>query len=221
MPLLLPLALLVASWQAPIRVTVVVRAANAEQEKTLSKYGRMSQATVESAYPKILKLLDTTGRANTIVQIIVADDLHPHDGKIAWTNTSWDPNTVRGDICVPAEAANPGDLGMIVHELMHVVQVGYRDCPSWLIEGIADYVRYYWFDPPSRRPRAGRSSDAKDGYGTTAEFLDWAAHRYAPNLLRNLDQGFRSGVAMDDIFKKATRKSLEQLNTEWKKTLQR
>jgi hypothetical protein len=211
--------LLLAAAQARVQISVVVRSANSEQEAVLSKYGRKAQATAEAAYPKILKLLDTTGRGTTIIQIIVANDLQPHDGKIAWTNTSWDPNTVRGDICIPAQSANPDDLGMVVHELMHVVQVGYRDCPNWLVEGIADYVRYYWFDPISRRPRPGAGSNCTDGYGTTAAFLDWTAHRYAPNLLRNLDQGFRSGVSAEAIFRSATRKTIDQLNTEWKRTL--
>jgi hypothetical protein len=213
-PLVLALAL-----QSRFQVTVTVRAGSDEEKKRLSRYGRQAQAKIEDAFPKILKILDYNGRGQTNVQIIVADDLQPTDGKIAWTNTHWDPNTVWGDICVPAQSANPADLGMMVHELMHVVQVGYRDCPSWLVEGIADYVRYYWFDPPSRRPHSGKGADCTNGYGTTAEFLDWTAHRYAPNLLRALDQGFRSGQSTEQIFSSATRKSLTQLNTEWKATL--
>lgn len=218
MMLLGSIAFLLA-WQGKLQVNLTVRASSPEEQTRLGKYSRLAQAKVEDAFPKILKILDYTGRGLTTVQIIVANDLQVTDGKIAWTNTRWDPNNVFGDICVPASSANPADLGMIVHELMHVIQVGYNNCPSWLIEGIADYVRYYWFDPPSRRPRAGKASNAQDGYGTTAEFLDWTAHRYQPNLLRMLDQGFRSGQSMDQIFVAATRKSLDQLNTEWKKTL--
>lgn len=215
---LLPLLFSLA-WQERLHVTVTVRSSSSDEQSRLARYGRLAQAKVEEAFPKILKILDYNGRGQTYVQIIVANDLQVQNGKIAWTNTSWDPNTVHGDICVPASSANPGDLGMIVHELMHVIQVGYKNCPSWLIEGTADYVRYYWFDPPSRRPRAGRSSDCHDGYGTTAEFLDWTAHRYAPNLLRAMDLGFRSGQSVDDILISATGHNLDQLNTEWKRQL--
>lgn len=217
---LIPLLLAVA-LQARLQVNVTVRAGSPDEQTRLSHYGALAKVTVEQAFPKILKILDYQGRAKTEVQIIVANDLQAHDGKIAWTNTWWDPYNVKGDICVPAPSANPGDLGMIVHELMHVVQVGYKDCPGWLVEGIADYVRYYFFDPPSRRPQPGRNSDCHDSYGTTAAFLDWTAHRYQPNLLRALDLGFRTGQSPDQIFVRATRHTVDQLNAEWKRTLQR
>lgn len=207
--------------QPDLKVVVVVRAGSPEEEVRLTSYGNKAKAKVEEAFPKILKILDYGGRAKTTVQIIVANDLQVTDGKIAWTNTWWDPYTVKGDICIPASSANPEDMGMIVHELMHVIQVGYKECPSWLVEGIADYVRYYWFDPPSRRPRAGRDADCRGSYGITAQFLDWAAHRYQPNLLRALDLGFRTGQSAESIFLNATRKSLDQLNAEWKRELQR
>ncbi|WP_162550328.1 basic secretory protein-like protein [Hymenobacter nivis] len=38
---------------------------------------------------------------------------------------------------------HPEDLGVVTHEVMHVVQAYPNgSCPGWLTEGIADYVRY-------------------------------------------------------------------------------
>ena len=37
----------------------------------------------------------------------------------------------------------PDDLGVLAHEMTHVVQAYSSPRPGWLTEGIADYVRYY------------------------------------------------------------------------------
>jgi hypothetical protein len=67
-----------------------------------------------------------------------------------------------------------GDLkteisGVVHHEFTHVYQ--YNDGPGWLIEGMADFVRYRsGLIPPSNRGRGGHYDDA---YQTTAFFLVW------------------------------------------------
>jgi len=67
-----------------------------------------------------------------------------------------------------------GDLeaeinGVIVHELTHVYQN--FDGPGWLIEGMADFVRFRaGYIPLSNRHRGGNYDDA---YQTTAFFLAW------------------------------------------------
>ena len=54
--------------------------------------------------------------------------------------------------------------GAVVHEMVHVVQQygrarrgGSRN-PGWLVEGVADYIRWFKYEPESQRPhpRAGR-----------------------------------------------------------------
>jgi hypothetical protein len=50
---------------------------------------------------------------------------------------------------------HPDDLGMVIHELVHVVQ-GYpnsRHKAGWLVEGIADYIRWWRYEPEAPRPR--------------------------------------------------------------------
>lgn len=47
--------------------------------------------------------------------------------------------------------------GAVVHEMVHVVQQ-YRQVkggnrnPGWLVEGMADYIRWFKYEPPSLRP---------------------------------------------------------------------
>ncbi len=48
--------------------------------------------------------------------------------------------------------------GAVVHELVHVVQqIHNRKSPGWLIEGVADYLRWFKYEPESKRPRPTRA----------------------------------------------------------------
>jgi hypothetical protein len=129
----------------------------------------------------------------------------------------------RGDLIrVNAEYAlmHRDDLGLIVHELTHVAQ-GYRgEPPDWLTEGIADYVRYFGFEPEERRPVVfARDANPKGSYKTTACFLDWVGHTYKPDIVQKLNGLLRQGAYADDAWVGLTGRSLDQLGEEWKKSL--
>lgn len=78
---------------------------------------------------------------------------------------------------------HPQDTDVVVHEIMHVVQdynlpVEGSERPSWLIEGIADYVRNKygrnnqlagWTMPKFYQP----GKRYTDGYRVVAGFLTW------------------------------------------------
>ena len=40
----------------------------------------------------------------------------------------------------------PGDIGLIVHEAVHVVQLYPEFDPGWVTEGIADYIRWHLYE---------------------------------------------------------------------------
>ena len=68
--------------------------------------------------------------------------------------------------------SHPDDVGALVHELVHVIQSYPNGAPGWLVEGIADYVRYYYFEPEKGyafKPRAGQDYHA--GYNPAAALL--------------------------------------------------
>lgn len=70
-------------------------------------------------------------------------------------------------------ASNQDDIGSMIHEMTHVIQ-SYKSCPSWLIEGIADWIRYYKYEPSSRMPSKPQSTDYYTlGYGISAYFLQY------------------------------------------------
>jgi hypothetical protein len=98
--------------------------------------------------------------------------------------------------------AHPDDLGMVAHELTHVIQhYRSRNNPGWLVEGIADYIRYYVVEPGSRQGRFNpEKSDYKRGYQPAAGLLNWLEKR-SPGLVVKLNAAMRQGKYTPDLFK--------------------
>jgi hypothetical protein len=98
----------------------------------------------------------------------------------------------------------PADIGLLAHELTHVVQAYPRATPLWLTEGIADFIRYYVVEPgsPKARFNAGTASYL-DGYAPAAGMLNWLERRTGPHLLPALNammvQGAYSSAAFERI----------------------
>ncbi len=107
---------------------------------------------------------------------------------------------------------NPNDLGVIVHELTHVVQQYHHPEPGWLVEGMADYVRFYFYEPMARRPHIPPAGHHyTDGYQMAAEFLQFVATHYNSNLVRLLNVKLRDGTYHDTLFRQLTGHSLQEL----------
>ena len=108
----------------------------------------------------------------------------------------------------------PDDFGMVIHEMTHAIQ-DYRRTPrdaGWLVEGIADYIRYYHYEPESPRPRFDLAKASyRDAYGTTAAFLAWAMHKYDRRLVRDCDAALRRADYSDALFEKITGKTVDVL----------
>lgn len=119
-------------------------------------------------------------------------------------------------ITVSAEWAgkHPDDFGCVIHELTHVIQSypNRRGKPGWLVEGIADYIRFWKYEPEVPRPRIDKEKATyKDSYRTTAAFLAWITWKYDKRIVRKLDQALREGTYTDAIFGDVTGRSLDAL----------
>ena len=123
--------------------------------------------------------------------------------------------------------------GSIVHELVHVVQSYGRArrtnpnatrTPGWLVEGIADYIRWFLYEPHSHGAEiTARNIDrAKyDGsYRISGNFLDWVTKTYDENLVRKLNAAAREGRYSDQLWQDATGKTLQDLGDEWKAAME-
>lgn len=107
---------------------------------------------------------------------------------------------------------HPDDFGLVIHELVHVIQNYPPRQPGWLVEGVADYMRYWKYEPEMPRRRIDfKTAKYTDAYYTSAAFLAWTAHTYDRALLRRLDAALRKGEYRDELFETITGKPLDQL----------
>lgn len=110
---------------------------------------------------------------------------------------------------------HPGDIDVVTHEVMHVVQnYGRGAGPGWLTEGIADYVRYkYGVDNAG----AGWSLTAfkpeqnyKNAYRITARFLNHLEKNH-PGIVVKLDDAMRKHTYQENIWATLTGKTIDEL----------
>ncbi len=181
---------------------------------------------VQEWYPKIVQLLPSDGfQAPDKFSIIFKQDLKgvagTSDTRIECA-ADWFRHNLQGEA-----------LGAVMHELVHVVQQYGRArrshsdatrAPGWLVEGIADYIRWYHFEPQSHGTEVvlhnpGRARfDA--GYRATARFLDWAILKYDKSLIQQLNAAAREGKYDDQLWKQYTGSTVQELGDEWKKSLE-
>ena len=112
---------------------------------------------------------------------------------------------------------HPGDIDVVTHEVMHVVQnYGRGGGPGWLTEGIADYVRYkYGVDNAganwSLTPFKPEQS-YKNAYRITARFLNYL-EKSNPGIVVKLDDAMRTHTYKDTIWTDLTGKTVDELWT--------
>lgn len=167
-------------------------------------------------YPKLVELLPSDGfEAPKRVTIVFQPDLqvpaYAAGGKIT-CNAKWFARNLDG------EAA-----GCVVHEMVHIVQQyrrvpGGRRNPGWLVEGLADYVRWFLYEPESKGAEIRDPARAKHdaSYRVTANFLNFVAGRYDKDVARKLNAAMRQGKYDEAVWKELTGKTVEELAAEWK-----
>ena len=129
-------------------------------------------------------------------------------------NTDWFEKNLKGE-----------SVGALLHEMVHVVQLGtYRNrraakrMPSWLLEGTCDYIRWFQFEPNHPHPHGDRYH-YDDSYRTTATFLKYVVDRYDKDFLAQVNAASYKGVYSDDLWKQYTGKTVQQLGSEWEKSI--
>ena len=133
-----------------------------------------------------------------------------------------------GEITVSGKwiTEHPDDLGMMVHELTHVIQQYPRNevDTGWLTEGIADYIRWWKYEPELHATRGRTKPDftkAKytDAYRTTAVWLAWMSKKYDMRIVPCLDFKLRQGKNPMPVFIERTGKSADDLWQEFSKEM--
>ena len=112
--------------------------------------------------------------------------------------------------------AHPEDTGLTVHETAHVIQAYSTYNPVWLVEGIADYIRWVRFEPEHFTYQINpQKSTYHDSYGTTAAFLGWCELHYDSGLVTKLSHAVRFGTYDKALFKAYCGKDVDTLWTEF------
>jgi hypothetical protein len=120
-------------------------------------------------------------------------------------------------------------VGSLVHECVHVVQqYDYgSSAPGWLVEGMADYVRWFKYEPQSHgadivwmRHLRNFTPRYNASYRVSANFLNWVSEKYDQNLVTELNAAMRDGTYSRDTWKKLTGKTVQDLGAEWTKDIE-
>jgi hypothetical protein len=177
------------------------------------------QPTVDTWYPKIIKELPSDNyKPPKKVSIAITDSYRgvaATGGTHVACSASWFKANYNGE-----------GPGAVVHELVHVVQQygrargGMRN-PGWLVEGVADYIRWFQYEPKptGTRPRNLDRAKYTDSYRTTAGFLNFVVDKHDKELVRKLNAAMRQGKYSPDLWKEYTGKTPEDLWKEYVATL--
>lgn len=177
-------------------------------------------------YPRLIELMPSEGfEAPKNVSIVFQTGLGgtpaATSGNRVMCNRDWFRQNLKGEA-----------KGAVVHEFVHVLQ-RYRGGrsnpnatrpPGWLVEGIADYLRWFKYEPESHgadlqwmRARRNLSLRYDASYRISANFLDWASEKYAKDLVQKLNAAMRAGTYNEDLWKQITGHTAADLGQEWKK----
>lgn len=172
-------------------------------------WAEKARGVVEVWFPIVWRLLGTEGRTPppTINLVFVKEQAAPAQAG---------GNTI--SVSAPWIVAHPDDLGMMVHELTHLIQryPQFRGKPGWLVEGIADYIRWWRYEPEGPRPKIDPLKNKyTDSYRVTAYFLAYVSNKYDKGLVPKLDKALRDATYTDAIWTELTGKDLDTLWNEF------
>ena len=175
----------------------------------LAEWGERARQICEIWYPVIKDLLPgDPARLPTAVKIVV--DAVIEGGIPAYA--SGNELHVNGRYVREQLGRGNSDFGMMIHELTHTVQ-RYASRAHWLVEGIADYVRYERYEPTARRRDFDPDKEKWDkGYWVTSGFLGWIEQTYEGGFVEKLHRALTTGSYREDqFFEQTTGKNLPAL----------
>ncbi|MEJ5170620.1 MAG: basic secretory protein-like protein [Fimbriimonadales bacterium] len=185
----------------------VVVEIDVRQSPASAMWAEKAKALAEEWYPKLADWLRQPGwqpPAKVTLRFEPMDGVAGTAGDVIHISERW----IR---------EHPDDWGMVIHELIHVVQSYKNPVPGWITEGIADGIRYAKFEPqkdsalhdPERSPY-------RDGYWSAGAFLVYIERSYEPSLFTKLNEAARRGRYTPDFWLKTTGKTLDALWEEYK-----
>jgi hypothetical protein len=178
---------------------------------------------VQEWYPKLVALLPSEGfSAATNVTLTFRNNLGGTPAATGGSRISMNSQWFRRELQREAR-------GSVVHEMVHVVQEYGRArrtnpdatrTPGWLVEGIADYIRWFLYEPQTKGAEITERNIARAKYNAsyriTGNFLNWVTLKYDRDIVRKLNAAAREGKYREQLWKDYTGKTVEELGEEWR-----
>ena len=178
-------------------------------------------------YPKIVKMLPSEGyQAPERFSVTFSPNMRgvaATGGTRVRCGAGWFRQQLKGEA-----------KGAVVHELVHVAQQYGRvrrsdpnatRMPGWLVEGIADYIRWFLYEPETRGAEITGRNIARarynGSYRISGNFLNWVTNTYDKDIVRKLNAAARQGRYKESLWKEATGHTVQELGDEWKKSLEK
>ena len=111
----------------------------------------------------------------------------------------------------------PEDVGLIVHEAVHVVQLYPKFEPGWVTEGIADYIRWHLYEkkPLDWFPVGEDERGYEAAYRITGGFFLWITLHKNADFMKILNTYMKNSAYKDSMFFQYTGKDLDALWLEY------
>jgi hypothetical protein len=186
---------------------------DSSQVPELADWAKSLQPIAEQWYPKLVAALPSAGYTAPQKLTISIRDVKG----VAYTSGT-------NIVCASSYFKNhQDDRGAVVHELAHVVQQYHsRGNPGWLVEGVADYLRWFQYEPADKQPHPNPArAKYTDSYRVTAAFLNYLTIHQKPEIVTELNAAMREGRYTPDIWKQLTGKTVDELWTDYIGTLQK
>lgn len=180
------------------------------------------QPVIRQWYPKIVALLPGEGyQAPTDVALRFRSDMGGTPASAGGARVNLNAAWFRGEL-------NREALGAVVHELVHVVQ-GYGNrrrngdaspAPSWVVEGIADYIRWFLYEPQTKGAEITRRNLARarydSSYRVTGNFLNYLVQEHDPQIVHKLNLAAREARYGEQLWQQWTGHTVQELGDQWK-----
>jgi hypothetical protein len=210
---------------------LVVRDFAIESDPPVAKFKYPVEITVASDDPAMLEWITKAGRICERNYDMIAEELRSDGFKPRTTFPMTLKNDYRGVAATGRGQVNgsvkffhdhPDDFGAMVHETVHIVQqYRGRGNPGWLVEGVADYIRFFKYEPGKIGPVNPNRWKYDGAYRQSAHFLNYVTEKYDKDIVRKLNAAMREGDYKEELWKLYTKKSVQELGEEWKATLKR
>ncbi|MEG4146593.1 basic secretory protein-like protein [Microcoleus sp. Pol12B5] len=143
----------------------------------------------------------------------------PSNIQIIFKNGKGAAHTVGNEITlfIPYFKQQSNDYGAVVHEMVHVAQNYQKSVPGWLVEGIADYIRFEMgYSDSSKLSCHNNQHYSSSVYSCAPAFVTYI-EKTNNGVIAKLNAALRQEGYNNGLLSKYTGKTVEQLWQECRK----